>query len=46
MPNDVLGEFFEAGAGRSVAGRLSIDLGADSFVLVADGVEYTGLCQS
>jgi len=40
---DILGEFFHAGSGRSVLGRLHIDADKDAFSLTADGDDYDGL---
>ena len=42
MTTEVLGEFFEAGSGRSVLGRFKVDPDTQEFTLTADGEEYYG----
>jgi len=42
MPYEVIGEFFEAGSGRSVPASFSVDPDGDVFILIADGIEYSG----
>ena len=42
MSQEVLGEFFEAGAGRSVSARFSIDPQTEKFLLIAEDIEYSG----
>lgn len=39
---EILGEFFEAGAGRSVLGRFRVDVSEQVFMLTADGEIYDG----
>lgn len=39
---DILGEFFEAGSGRSVLGRFHMDAEKEEFSLTADGEDYFG----
>ncbi|MEP6342828.1 MAG: M48 family metallopeptidase [Maricaulaceae bacterium] len=42
MTDEVLGEFFLAGSGRSVLVQFTVDPDTDEFVIVADGEEYSG----